>query len=393
MSHFDTVPMRRGTNSHKWDLDCGPDVIAMSVADADFVTAPFIREALSECARRDVFGYTFWPTSARQLTVDWLERRHGWRPSGNAVLHCSGVLTGLRATLASVLNSGEAVVVTTPAYPPFAHLPQSNGYQVYDSALVTKEGRYTIDYDSLEIQLRRPEAKAMILCNPHNPVGRVYDRTELETVVCLCVRHGVTIISDEIHSDIVMFGNKHVPIASLSSEAASNTVTLVSPSKTFNIPGLPTAAVICEVPELLARIDSAIKATGNYHPDPFAVAAYEAALSVGGSYVTSMNEYLEANLQYACDFLASRCEPLVAQRPEGTYLLWIDCRDLGLADDDLRSFFGHRAKLNLHSGRLFGAEGSGFMRLNAACPRSVLACALNGIETALRTRSQERRTA
>lgn len=391
MYDFDTAPVRRGTSSHKWDLSGPPDVIAMSVADSDFLTPPFIREALVGCARRHVYGYTFWPSSARQLTVEWLELRHGWQPPRDAILHCSGVLTGLRATLCALLKPGEAVVINTPAYPPFYDLPQTNGYQVHESPMLSADGRYTIDFDNLESQLSRPCAKVMILCNPHNPVGRVYARDELETIQHLCLRHEVTLVSDEIHSDILLSGNRHIPIASLSPAAASNTITLISPSKSFNIAGLASAAVICEIPGLLERIESQLKAIGNYHPDPFAISAYEAAFRHGHDYVTAMNGYVEANLKHACEFIKGKCKPLSAQLPEGTYLLWINCREFGLTDEQLREFFSRDAKVALQSGRLFGVGGSGFMRLNAACPRNVLDTALGRIAAAVESLRREPR--
>jgi cystathionine beta-lyase len=383
MYDFDSMPLRRGSSSFKWDLNESSDLIAMSVADSDFVAPPFIRAALVECAHRPVFGYTFWSANARQLTAEWLERRHGWRPPHDAVLNCSGVLTGLRAALRALLQPGDAVVINTPAYPPFFDLPRANGYQVYESQLTSDQRHYGIDFDDLEKQLAKPAAKVMILCNPHNPVGRVFTRDELERVTELCLRHGVKVVSDEIHSDIVRHSQKHIPIGSLTPEAASNTITLVSPSKTFNIAGLATAAVICETPDLLRRIEHELKSIGNYHPDPFAIAAYEATFRDGHDYVTTMNAYLDANLRYACDFIAQSCKPLSARCPEGTYLIWIDCSDLGLTDDELRDFFTHEARVVLQSGRLFGTAGAGFMRLNAACPRSVLDTALGRIAAAV----------
>lgn len=385
MYDFDSVPLRRGSSSFKWDLNASSDIISMSVADADFVAPTFIRDALSDCAKRPVFGYTFWSPQARQLTANWLDRRHGWRPHTDAILNCTGVLTGLRASLRVLLKRGEAVVVNTPAYPPFFNLPQANDYQVYESRLTSHLGRYEIDFDELEKQLAKPDAKVMILCNPHNPVGRVFTREELERVMELCLRHEVKIVSDEIHSDILRHGQAHIPIASLSPEASSNTISLVSPSKTFNIAGLATAAVICETPELLVRIEHELKSIGNYHPDPFGIAAYVASYRHGYDYVTTMNAYLELNLRHACDFITDVCKPLSAHCPEGTYLLWIDCRELGLPDDKLQEFFTHEARVVLQSGRLFGAAGSGFMRLNAACPRSVLDTALARIADAVRS--------
>jgi cystathionine beta-lyase len=384
MYDFDSVPLRRGSSSFKWDLNESSDLISMSVADADFVAPTFIREAFQKCAERPVFGYTFWSAEARQLTAEWLGKRHGWMPNIDAILNCSGVLTGLRATLRVLLKPGEAVVINTPAYPPFFDLPQANDYQVFESRLVSEMGHYSIDFEELEKQLAVPAAKVLILCNPHNPVGRVFRRDELERVMDLCIRHGVKIVSDEIHSDILRRGQKHIPIASLSPEASSNTVTLVSPSKTFNIAGLATAAVICESPDLLRRIEHELKSVGNYHPDPFGIAAYEASYRHGHEYVTSMNEYLESNLRHACHFINDRCKPLSAVCPEGTYLIWVDCRALGLADDNLREFFNQGAGVVLQSGRLFGTEGTGFMRLNAACPRFVLDTALERIADALR---------
>lgn len=383
MFDFDTIPERRGTFSHKWDLVASPDAIAMSVADSDFLAPSFIRNALIDCTARPVFGYTFWPPSAVDATVNWLDAQHGWKIDRGSVLLCTGVLTGLRATMAALLQPGDGVVINTPAYAPFASLTASNGYDVLESPLQLVDDQYSIDFIGLEQLLSRPETKLLILCNPHNPVGRVYKRAELERVSELCLHHGVRVASDEIHCDIVFSENKHVPIASLSPDAAANCVTLISPSKTFNIAGFSSAAIICHDASLRERIEFQLKSVGNYLPDPFAIAAYEAAFTLGHDYALEMVEYVQSNLSRACEFISSRCQPLKARRPQGTCLLWINCEGLALADDELSAFFTESAKVVLQSGLLFGPQGSGFMRLNAACPRSVLDIALGRIEAAV----------
>ena len=281
MFDFDTLPDRRGTSSQKWDHSFGADVTPLSVADADFLPPRFIADAIAERVRGGVFGYTYWPDEAAHLTTSWLKDRHGWSISENDISLCSGVLTGLVATLRAALTAGDGVVINSPIYAPFAFLLKANGFEVHDSALVNENGFYSFDWRDLEEKVRAPSVKCLILCNPHNPVGRVYTVAELTKLSQLCLQHGVMIVSDEIHADLVLSGHRHTPMASLSTEQALRTVTLLSPSKTFNIAGLAGAAIVCADHTLRQTIDLNVKAMGGYLPGPFTTVAYQAAYRDG----------------------------------------------------------------------------------------------------------------
>jgi cystathionine beta-lyase len=385
---FDTLPDRRGTASQKWDyVTYRADVIPMSVADAEFLAPTFIREAIAARAARSVFGYTFWPPTAVDATLSWLESRHAWAVPREQVQLCGGLLTGLVAALRSILTANDAVLINPPIYAPFAQLARSNGFQVVESPLKLCDERYTFDLVDMDRRLNDPGVKCLILCNPHNPVGRVYSAGELQDVLALCIRHKVTVISDEIHCDLTSAGVRHTPIARLGPDAARNTITLISPSKTFNIAGMPGAAIVCARLDWREDIRRNLQAIGTYLPSPFAVAAYEAAYRFGADYVDAQRAYIDANIDYACEFVARHCGPMSVVRPEGTYLLWVDCRALALSDEKLLSFFLDEAGLVVQAGGQFGQAGTGFIRMNVACPRHLLELALARLQSALARRN------
>lgn len=385
MFDFDTLPDRRGTSSQKWDHSFGEDVTPLSVADADFAPPRFIADAIAERVRGGVFGYTYWPDKARRLTTAWLKDRHEWSVPEADISLCGGVLTGLVATLRAALTVGDGVVINSPIYAPFAFLLKANGFEVHDSPLVNKSGYYSFDWSDLEKKLRAPSVKCLILCNPHNPVGRVYTVAELTKLSQLCLRHGVLVVSDEIHADLILSGHRHTPIASLNTEQALRTVTLLSPSKTFNIAGLPGAAIVCADHALQQTIDLNVKAMGGYLPGPLTTVAYQAAYRDGHAYVGSLLAYIEENVTLTRKYFASACPAISVGPSEGTYLLWLDCRKLRLSDEDLQSLLLEKARVIGVPGGSFGNTGLGFLRLNVACPRHVLSEALTRIARALTT--------
>ena len=379
---FDTMPDRLGTGSQKWEAVADrPGILPMSVADSEFVTPAFIMEAIEERADRGMFGYTVWPKSATPTVARWLEQRHGWVVPESDILLCNGVLTGLAAALRATLEPGQGVVINSPIYAPFATLVKANGFAPIDCPLVLDRGAYQFDFDALEQQLRREDVRCLILCNPHNPVARVYTVAELERLALLCLRHGVAIISDEIHADIVMPGHRHVPVASLTPETRLNTITLHSPSKTFNVAGIPGAAVICARGDWKTNVERCIQAVGNYLPTPFTTAVFEAAYRHGHDYADAQARYISDNHARLESRLADRSGivPVLAQ---GTYLAWVDCRSTGLSEAAILDRLSSTAGIVAQEGSRFGASGTGFLRLNVACPAAVLETALQRLNAA-----------
>jgi cysteine-S-conjugate beta-lyase len=382
---FDRVLDRRHTHSLKWDR-CETqfgltDVIPMWVADMDFEAPPEVVAAIAHRASHGAYGYVSIPESFWQAAVDWLQARHGWRVERSWLGRAPGVVPALSLCVEAFTRPGDGIIVQTPVYYPFFHAVEKNGRRLVRNPLVSEGGRYRMDLPDLE-RKAASGATLLILCSPHNPVGRVWTRGELEQLGEVCVRHDLIVVSDEIHMDLVLGGARHVPFASISPEVAARTLTCVAPSKTFNVAGLNTSLVVASNPEILQRYDARFDAAGLSSACAFGTVALEAAYRHGGEWLDQLLAYLEGNVACTEAFIRERLPALRFVRPEGTYLALIDFRDLGMDQKALDQFLLD-AGVYFDSGPWFGEELKGFERINLACPRVTLTEALERIERAV----------
>ncbi|MHB1394902.1 MAG: MalY/PatB family protein [Clostridia bacterium] len=387
--NFDKSVDRLGTSSVKWDyLDSvfgNAEVLPMWVADMDFEVPQPVIDAVVKRAQHGIYGYTEKPDSFYSSIASWMEKRHGWNLSTEWISMAPGVVPALSLSVLSFTTPGDKVLVQTPVYYPFFSSIENNDRVIVNNQLKQEKGKYYMDFEDLEAKLGSG-VKAMILCSPHNPVGRVWSRKELMKVGELCIKHDVILVSDEIHSDLIYAGNIHTPIASISEELAQCTVTCIAPSKTFNIAGLSTSAMIIPNKVLRGKFNNTIKRLGIEMSNLFGITALEAAYTHGYEWLDQLLAYLEGNLDLLMDYFESKIPGIKVSRPEGTYLIWLDCRELGMTQKDLVNFFISKAQVGLNDGTAFRAGGEGFMRMNIACPRSLLAEALNRIEQAMNNR-------
>ncbi len=384
--NFDEMIDRRSSDSIKWatGLVFGSDeATPMWVADMDFRVPEPVIEALIQRADHGIFGYVTRPASFYQAISDWWSRRHGWEVEKPWIVTTTRVVPGLGLSILAFTNPGDKIIVQPPVYPPFLEIVTNNGRQLVFNPLKTDGSRYSMDFDDLERKASASRARMLILCSPHNPVGRVWTREELLRLGEICLKHHLLIVSDEIHCDLEFSGHRHLPIASLSPELAHNTVTLTAPTKTFNIAGLDAAYAIIPDPLLRDRFCSQVEALHLSGSNVFGMLSLETAYNQGEEWLDQLLHYLEYNLDEVDQFFA-RCIPRIkVYRPEGTYLVWLDCSGLGLSPAELKKFMVQEAKLGLNEGVPFGPGGEGFMRMNVACPRSTLLQALKQLESAV----------
>lgn len=369
---FDTQILRRGTDSYKWDSAKSEDVLPMWVADMDFRTAPAIVDALERRVKHGIFGYTRVPDSYYKAVTDWFARRHGWTIDREWIIYTSGVVPAISAVIKALTVPGDKVVVQTPVYNCFFSSIRNNGCEIVTSPLLHTGNTFAMDYDDLEKKVADPKVKAMLLCNPHNPAGRVWRREELVRLGEICIRHGVTVISDEIHCELVFPEHSYTPFASISDEFLQHSVTCISPSKAFNIAGLQIANIVCADAFLRAKIDRAINDNEVCDVNPFGVIATQAAYNEGEEWLEQLLEYLYANYLYMQQFCREHLSDFPITVLEGTYLVWMDCRVLDIPSETLEQRLVDEAGLWLNAGTMYGAEGEGFMRWNIACPRAML---------------------
>ncbi|MBM3293900.1 MAG: putative C-S lyase [Candidatus Aminicenantes bacterium] len=383
---FDALLDRRGTNAWKYEF-CrtvlqDPEVIPMWVADMDFAAPPAVVAAVSERAAHGAFGYHYVPPSFWEAVVEWLRTRWRWEIRREWLIRSPGTVTALNLCVRAFTEPGDGVIVQTPVYYPFFAAAESNGRSIVRNPLRYADGRWTMDFEDFE---RRAGGRnrLLILCSPHNPVGRVWARDELERLADIVLARDLVVVSDEIHGDLVLPGRAHVPFASLSEAAAARTVTLIAPSKTFNLAGLSASAAAASNPGLLERLKREHRAAGLSLPNIFGTTAMETAYRRGADWLDALLTYLAENQDWAAGFLAERVPEIRLLRSEGTYLALLDCRALNLDQKALNEFFIREAKVYFSDGSLFGDELQGFERLNFACPRSVLAEALSRVERAV----------
>lgn len=343
----------------------------------DFRTAPAITEALARRVAHGIFGYVRVPDEYYTAVTRWFERRHHWTFRKEWMIYTSGVVPAVSAVIKALTEPGDGVVVQTPVYNCFFSSIRNNGCRVVTNPLIYEDGTYHIDFDDLERKVKEPGVKLLLLCNPHNPAGRVWTREELCRIGEICLRNNVTVLSDEIHCELVFSGHTYTPYASVSEEHLWNSVTCVSPSKSFNIAGLQIASIIARDEAVRQRIDRAININEVCDVNPFGVEATIAAYNEGEDWLLELLDYLKANYDCLCAFFRTHLPEIPVTKLEGTYLVWTDCRALHLPSDTLQTRLLETTGLWLNSGTMYGAEGEGFLRWNIACPRSVLQDALS----------------
>ena len=380
MSHnFDTFPNRRNSDSGKWN-HYDADVLPMWVADMDFVSPQPVLDALKKRVEHGVFGYPGDPLELTEAVQVWIEKHYGWTVEKEAIMLVPGVVTGFNWVCNSLTHPGQGALIQTPVYPPFLYAPTNADLEKHEMQLTLQtDGSYTIDFDAFEAAIQA-NTQIFILCNPHNPVGRVFTPEELERLAEICLRKNVIICSDEIHADLIYAPNRHVPIASLSPEIAKNTVTLIAPSKTFNIAGLECSVAIATNPEIrqqLRRGGRGMSGWVNVMGQTAALAAYR----YGEPWLNDLIEYLQGNRDYLYRFVRDEMPGVEMGLPEGTYLAWLDCRKA--VNGNPHEFFLEKARVAVNDGATFGNGGEGFVRLNFGCPRSMLEEALQRMKKAL----------
>ena len=369
---FDSVTPRRGTLSYKWD-SAPEGVLPMWVADMDFKTAPSIIEALRKRVDNGIFGYTRVPNEYYEAVTSWFSRKHGWSIDRDMMIYTSGVVPAISAIIKALAKPGENVIVQTPVYNCFFSSIRNNGCVLLESPLVRKGDTYDIDFERLEQDASDPDTSLMLLCNPHNPAGRVWSKDELLRIAEICARHGVTVISDEIHCEFVFDGLHYTPFATVADASGCKTVVCVSPSKAFNIAGLQIANIIAPDEETRARIDKAININEVCDVNPFGVIATIAAYNDGEEWLAQLLDYIKGNYEYMKDFCGKRLPEFPIAKLEATYLVWMDCTALGLKSEALEEKLIEDVSLWLNAGTMYGIhDGEGYMRWNIACPRSVL---------------------
>ncbi len=385
---FDRDIPRNGTHSLKHDGRAATfgttDLLPLWVADMDFASPEAVTRALQERAAHPIYGYTIYPESTYEALIAWLKQRHGWEVQREWIVMAPGVVPSLFASVMAFAKEGEGVIVQPPVYFPFFSAVTTNHRRLIENPLRQVGEHYEIDFEHLE-QCAADGAKLMLFCSPHNPVGRVWSTDELMELLRIARQHDITILSDEIHADLVYPGEKHIALATLAEES-DKVITTIAPSKTFNIPGLGLSCVIASNAAQCHAIRQAFETLHISNTNPFSIAAFEAAYRGGEAWLDSLLLYLKGNRDFVSGYAAQHLPAIKVIPSQGTYLLWLDCRGMGLSDWELREFFVQEAKVGMSPGTLFGEGGSGFMRLNIASPRSVIADALDRIVRALAAR-------
>lgn len=384
---FDREMNRKGSGAVKTDALVeffGRDGLEpLWVADMDFAVAPEITSALMDRMRHPVYGYATVPESFWNSIIEWQKHRHGWSLNRDELTFVNGIVRGFGFILNFFTEKGDKVLIQTPVYHPFRRLTEGNGRICVTNPLKETDGKYEMDFDDLELKFRTEHPKLMVLCNPHNPIGLQWSRDAMRKVASLAKQYGVTVVSDEIHGDLMLWGAPHIPFLSVSDEAREVGIAMGAPSKTFNIPGLASSWIAVSNPELRTAFYEWMAVNEFSDPTFVATIATEVAYRKGEPWLDSMIEYLEGNIKAVERYCEENLPGIRAIRPEASFLVWLDCRKLGLTHDGLIDLFVNRASLALNDGAMFGEEGSGFMRLNVASPRSVLLRALGALKDAI----------
>ena len=382
--NFDEIIPRRGTNSYKWDCAGDADVLPMWVADMDFRTAPPVVEALRKRAEHGIFGYVRVPDAYYAAVTNWFTRRHDWQIEKGWIIYTTGVVPALSAVIKALTVPGDKVMVQTPVYNCFFSSIRNNGCGMIANPLIYRNGTYQIDFADLEQKAADPNVKVLLLCNPHNPAGRVWTKQELTRIGDICIRNNVWVIADEIHCELVFPGHTYIPFASISQEFLMHSVTCTSPSKAFNLAGLQIANIISADTDIRTKIDKAINVNEVCDVNPFGVEALMAAYNDSKEWLEELKQYLFANYNYLRAYFAECLPKFPVSMLEGTYLVWVDCSVLNQSSDETVKTLLEKEKLWVNEGGLYGEAGEGFIRINIACPRQQLIEGLNRLRRALK---------
>jgi len=384
--NFDEVIDRTGTSCVKWDFAekyfKEKDLLPMWVADMDFKTPDFIVEAVKKRAQHEIYGYTVKPESYFQSMIHWIKEKHKWTIEKDWIVFSPGIVPAVNLAVMAHTKPGDKIIVQPPVYFPFFSAVKDNGRQLIYNQLKLNNGRYNMDFEDLDNKIDH-RTKMIIISNPHNPGGSAWTKDELSKLGEICLKHKILIISDEIHSDLVIPPHKHTVMANISKEIADITISMMAPSKTFNLAGMATSSVIISNPELRndfqVMLDRVHVGMGNL----FGMVASEAAYSHGKEWLGQMLDYVKGNLDYMESYIKENIPQIKMMRPEATYLVWLDFSGLGLSDADLKAFVLQKAKLGLNDGPVFGPGGKGFQRMNIACPRAIVEEAMSRLEKAI----------
>jgi cystathionine beta-lyase len=384
--NFDEIIPRAGTDSFKYDYRKEyfgtNDVIPMWVADMDFKTPHFVLEAIRKRTEHEILGYPVRSDGFYQSAIDWFRNRQGWEISKEWMVFTPGVVPALNFAVNAFSDRGDKIIIQPPVYHPFSHVIKGNGRKVLENPLKQVNGRYRMDLDQLAGKLDK-DVKMILISHPHNPVGRVWQKEELTDLATICIENKIIMISDEIHSDLILPGHRHIPIAGLSEEIAGITVTCLAPSKTFNLAGMSTSLAVVSDEGLRKRFSHQLERAHLWTGNIFGNIALETAYRHGDDWLDQLLVYLSGNVDFLRSFLEKELPQVKLIEPEATYLLWLDMSALGMTDDGLKQFMIEKAGLGCNDGPGFGTGGSGFQRMNVACPRSVLVRALNQLKQAV----------
>lgn len=384
---FDEIVDRSKNRSAKYDervKNFGTDdVIPLWIADMDFKTAQPIIDACVKKAEEGIWGYTSRPESYFKAYADWQEKRNGWRPDTALFSWSLGVVPALTAIVRLFTGEHDKIMIQPPVYPEFYDVNELSGRRVAENNMIERDGRWEIDFEDFEEKAKDPLTKMFILCNPHNPLGKVWTKEELGRMLSICFENGVLVVSDEIHSDLIFHGKKHIPAAMALPGAENRVITCLSATKTFNLAGLQASATVFPNREMKEIFDRYWGSLDIHRNNAFSSVAMEAAFREGEEWLEQMLDYVSGNFDFIADYCKNRIPKIRPSMPDATYLVWLDCRELGLDDAALKEFMIKRAKLGLNPGSSFTRSLSGFMRLNAACPRSVLKKAMEQLEEAV----------
>lgn len=384
--NFNKIIDRTNNFSAKWsemDKNFGTnDLLPMWVADMDFLTAPCIMEALRDRLEQGIFGYTTRPSSYNESIVNWLDNRFSWKIKKEWLMFSPAVITSISLLIQNLTQKNDKIMIQEPVYSPFHNIVELNERNVVISPLIKlDDGSYIMDYEDIEAKIK--DVKIFILCNPHNPVGRVWTREELTRLGEICLKHNVIVISDEIHSDIILKNHKHTPFASISKEFCKNTITCMAPTKTFNLAGLQSSFLVMSNPYYYEVMDRAFSTLDIKRNNAFSLVATEAAYNYGEDWLDELIKYIEDNVDFAIEYIKTQIPQLKVKKPEGTYLLWVDFNSLSVDEKDLKDALINKGRVALSSGSSFGIGGEGYYRINLACPRAMVLEALKRIEFAI----------
>ncbi len=386
--NFDACIDRYNTCSEKWDgvdrLFQKKDLLPLWVADMDFLSPKAIRDAIISRAKHGIYGYSFFPAQYYEAVINWFHRRHGWTIEKKWLVYTPGVIPSLNLAIQAFSKPRDKIIIQNPAYPPFYMAVRNNNRRRLLNPLRLIQGRYEMDFNDLEKKAKDPRAKIIMLCSPHNPTGRVWTREELTQLGEICMDNQILVLSDEIHCDLIYSEYKHTPFASISENFAQNSITCTSPSKTFNLPGLKNSNILIPNQKLRRSFKKIRQSTGISEANCFAAIATEAAYNACEDWLDAVMMYMKENLEFLKDFIKEKLPQVDIIEPEGTYLVWLDFRKLGFNSKQLSKILLEEAKVALDEGYFFGKGGSGFERINIACPRSILKKALNQIAKAIK---------